>query len=59
MLKKQQKLFIKQKTFFSRHRSDNAFSDFYQATLKEAKDLTQPPTLPRQRQVPRRIDDGA
>lgn len=47
------KAFHQVKNFFSRH------SDFYQATLKEAKDLTQPPILPRQRQVPRRIDDGA
>ena len=47
------------KSFFRRHRSDSAFNDFFQATSKEAEDLTQPPTLPRQRHVPRRIDDGA
>ena len=47
------------KHFFSRQRSDGAFKEFFQATSKEAENLTQPPVLPRQRQVPRRIDDGA
>ena len=47
------------KGFFSRHRSVSVFSDFFQAASKEAEDLTQPPTLPRQRQVPKRIDDRA
>lgn len=47
------------KSFFGRHRSDSAFNGFFQTITKEAEDLTQPPTLPRQRQVPRRIDDGS
>ena len=47
------------KSLFRRHTSDSAFNDFFQAILKEADELTQPPVLPRQRQVPRKIDGGA
>lgn len=32
---------------------------FYRYAVTEAKELTQPPTLPKQRQIPRRIDNGA
>ena len=45
--------------FLKRQRSDEQFTAFYRDMVKEAEDLTQPPTLPRQRQIPRRIDDGA
>lgn len=45
--------------FLKRQRSDELFTAFYRDTVKEAEDLTQPPTLPRQRRIPRRIDDGA
>ena len=59
MLKRAVRAVQQAKGFFSRHRSVSAFNDFFQAASKEAEDLTQPPTLPRQRQVPKRIDDGA
>ena len=31
----------------------------YEIVLKEAEDITNEPILPRQRQIPRRIDDGS
>ena len=45
--------------FLERQRSDASFMLFYHSTTEAAKDLTDAPTLPRQRQVPRRLDDGA
>ena len=45
--------------FLKKQRSDELVTAFYHGTVKETKDLTQPPTLPRQRRVPRRFDDGA
>ena len=44
---------------FLRQRSDSAFHTFYQSVVNEASDYTLSPVLPRQRKVPRRIDDGA
>ena len=46
-------------SFLSRQRMETSFSSFYQATVGEAKDLTEPPTLRRQRRIPRRLDDGS
>lgn len=45
-------------SFLHHMRSDADFSGLYKATAKEAENLTQPPTLPTHRQVPRRIDSG-
>ena len=45
--------------FLKRQKSDELFTAFYRDTVKKAENLTQPPTLPRQRRIPRRIDDGA
>ena len=46
------------RNFLVRHRSDSAFHTFYQSVVSEASDYTLSPVLPRQRRVPRRIDDG-
>lgn len=32
---------------------------FYSLVIQEAHELTKEPVLPRQRQIPRRVDDGA
>ena len=45
--------------FLKRQRCDSAFNFFYEIVLKEAEDITNEPILPRQRQIPRRIDDGS
>ena len=50
---------IKAKYFLKRQRSEELFTAFYRDSIKEVEDLTQPPKLPRQRQVPRRVDAGA
>ena len=50
---------IKAGCFLKRQRSEELLTAFYRDSVKEAEDLTQPPKLPRQRQVPRRVDDGA
>ena len=42
-----------------RLRSDSTFIQFYQGTLKEAEGLTEEPKLPRQRQIPKRLDAGS
>lgn len=42
-----------------RLRTDNSFDTFFESVKKEASGLCDPPVLPRQRQLPRRIDDGA
>ena len=44
--------------FLHRQRLES-FEYFYHLTVEEAKDLTQPPTIPRQRQIPVRLDSGA
>lgn len=46
------------KSFLHRQRSDTAFASFYHVAVKEAKDFTSEPVLPRQRKPPRRIDQG-
>ena len=43
--------------FFTHHRSEESFSKLYREAVEEAKELTQPPILPRRRYVPKRIDD--
>ena len=45
-------------SFLKRQRSDFAFNSFYEVVIKESENITSEPTLPRQRQIPRRIDDG-
>ncbi len=47
------------KSFLGRQRSDSAFHGFYQSVVSEASDYTQDPTLPRQKRIPKRVDDGA
>ena len=44
--------------FLERQRSDSAFNLFYEAVVREAESITNEPTLPRQRQIPHRINDG-
>lgn len=47
------------KRYLQRQRSETSFNAFYQLVLQESQGLTQEPNLPRQRQLPRRIDQGA
>ena len=47
------------KRYLQRQRSEASFIAFYQTVLQEAQGLTQEPNLPRQKQLPRRIDQGA
>ena len=47
------------KRFLKRQRIESSFEYFYRTVVAESKDLTMPPTLPRQRRIPVRIDDGA
>ncbi|XP_028412593.1 zinc finger MYM-type protein 1-like [Dendronephthya gigantea] len=46
-------------SFLKRHRSDDQFAAFYHSVVSEAKDQTDPPTLPKQRKMPKRFDDGS
>ena len=41
-----------------RQRKDDVFNTFYSHTVESAKELTAPPTLPRYRQPPKRLDDS-
>ena len=45
--------------FLRRQRTDTAFKDFYKGVVAASENLTDEPVLPRQRKLPRRIDDGA
>ena len=45
--------------FLKRHRSDDQFITFYHSVVSEAKDHTDPPTLPKQKRMPKRFDDGS
>ena len=47
------------KRFLQRQRIESSFDHFYRSVVEESKDLTMPPTLPRQKRIPVRIDDGA
>lgn len=47
------------KRFLKRQRMESSFEYFYRTVVEESKDLTMPPTLPRQKRFPVRIDDGA
>lgn len=38
---------------------ESSFDYFYHTVVEESKDLTLPPTLPRQKRIPVRIDNGA
>ena len=46
------------KQFILRQRNDNAFDSFYSSVLTESKEVTAEPVLPRQRQPPKKIDNG-
>ena len=45
--------------FLQRQRTDEAFTTFYSQVVAEAKDLTDPPVLPRYRNPPKRLDGGS
>ena len=45
--------------YLERQRVDKAFDSFYFQAVEQAKDLTDPPALPRYRNPPRRLDDGS
>ena len=47
------------KEYLQRLRSDSAFEHFYKGVVADAENLTDEPTLPRQKKVPRRLDEGA
>ena len=47
------------KQYLQRLQSQATYETFYKAVVANAKDLTDEPTLPRNKKVPRRIDDGA
>ena len=40
-------------------RSDEEYTRFYQQVVRSSHGLTNEPTLPRKRKIPRRVDDGA
>ena len=46
------------KQFIGRQRTDNAFDHFYSSVVIESKEVTAEPVVPRQRRLPKRIDDG-
>ena len=46
-------------THFRSLRDESKFNNFYDAVVRESRELTAEPTLPRRRKVPRRFDDGA
>ena len=46
-------------TYMERQRSDGAYDSFYSHVLAKSKGLTDQPTLPRQRRLPRQIDSGS
>lgn len=46
-------------SFLQRQRSDSGFMHFYKRIIEESKDITEAPVLPRQRQLPKRYNDGA
>lgn len=45
--------------FFNRQRNDSAFVNLYKITVEDSKELTQPPTLPRVRRAPKKIDSSS
>lgn len=45
--------------FLQTQRTDSAFDAFFHSTVKEAEAYTQEPMLPRQKSLPRRVNDGA
>ena len=42
-----------------RHRTDSSFHSFFEGVKEEASSRCDPPVLPRQRQIPRRLDSGS
>ena len=47
------------KCFLQRQRKESSLDYFYRSVVEESKDLTILLTVPRQKQIPVRIDDGA
>jgi len=47
------------KRFLQRQREPTVFKKFYDLVVEEACKLTSEPTLPRQRRIPQRVNDGA
>ena len=47
------------KEYPQRLRSDSTFEHFYKGVVADTENLTDEPTLPRQKKVPRRLDEGA
>ena len=45
--------------YMERQRSDAAYDSFYSYVLAKSESLTDQPTLPRQRRLPKRIDSGS
>ena len=46
-------------SYLRKQRSDSAYDVFYDNILKESQNLTAEPVLPRQRKLPKRLDNGA
>ena len=46
-------------SFLKWQRFDSAFNSFNEVVVKESENITSEPTLPQQRQIPCRIDDGS
>ena len=46
-------------SYLQRLRSDEEYAKFYQDVLQTSQNLTDEPVLPRKRNIPRRINDGA
>ena len=47
------------KSYLRRLRSDDSFKDFFERAVKQGKEFTGEPTLPRYRRPPRRLDEGS
>ncbi len=45
-------------TFYKKQQNPAAFDEFYKEAVEEAKDLTDPPVLPRYRKKPKKLADG-
>ena len=45
--------------YLERQRTDDNFHLFYEDVVKSSEDLTSPPTLPRHRRPPKRLDEGS
>ena len=47
------------KNFLSRHRTDDYFNILFKSAVADSENITDKPVLPRQKRVPKRIDDGS